>query len=85
MGLSLAPALEQNVEFLNDCLEDVQAEQQKLSYHHRNLARNQQQLALWLQKRCGIQTGKSVGGGFDKKEMRDIYRNRMITPLYSLN
>ena len=52
LGLSLAPALEQNVEFLNDCLEDVQAEQQKLSYHHRNLARNQQQLALWLQKRC---------------------------------
>ena len=32
---------------------DVQGEQQKLSYYHRNLARQQQQLAQWLQKRCG--------------------------------
>jgi len=31
----------------------LQGEQQKLSYYHRNLARQQQQLAQWLQKRCG--------------------------------
>lgn len=62
LSLSLAPALEQNVEFLNDCLEDVQAEQQKLSYHHRNLARNQQQLAQWLQKRRQENAARRAAG-----------------------
>ena len=37
---------------LTMCLDDMQGEQQKLSYYHRNLARQQQQLAQWLQKRC---------------------------------
>ena len=35
-----------------DCSDHAQGEQQKLSYYHRNLARQQQQLAQWLQKRC---------------------------------
>lgn len=49
--LSTNPYLEKNLEFLTECLDDLQAEQQKLSFFNRNQARQAQQQAQWLQKR----------------------------------
>mmetsp|Transcript_5500 Transcript_5500/g.7433 ORF Transcript_5500/g.7433 Transcript_5500/m.7433 type:complete len:333 (+) Transcript_5500:109-1107(+) len=49
--LSTNPFLEKNMEFLSESLDDLQVEQQKLSYYQRSLARQQQQQAQWLQKR----------------------------------
>jgi translation initiation factor 3 subunit H len=51
LNLHVAPALEKNLEFLNECLDDIVVEQQKVSFYHRNLARQQQQLSQWQQKR----------------------------------
>ena len=51
LNLSVAPALEKNLEFVNDCLDDAVSEQQKVSMYHRSVARQQQQQAQWLQKR----------------------------------
>lgn len=49
--LSTNPYLEKNLEFLSECLDDLQVEQQKISFYNRNAARQQQQQAQWLQKR----------------------------------
>lgn len=51
LDLSVGPLLEKNLEFLNDCMDDIVAEQQKVSFYHRNVARQQQQQQQWLQKR----------------------------------
>lgn len=51
LQLSAAPLLEKNLEFINDCLDDMVAEQGKVSLYHRNAARQQAQMAQWLQKR----------------------------------
>jgi translation initiation factor 3 subunit H len=49
--LSTNPYLEKNLEFLSECIDDLQQEQQKISFFNRNAARQQQQQAQWLQKR----------------------------------
>eukprot|EP00976_Prorocentrum_cordatum_P074165 1181403-Prorocentrum_minimum.AAC.4 len=49
--LSTNPYLEKNLEFLSECLDELQGESQKLSFYQRSLARQQQQQAQWLQKR----------------------------------
>jgi len=49
--LSTNPYLEKNLEFMTECLDDLQTESQKLSFYQRTLARQQQQQAQWLQKR----------------------------------
>jgi len=51
LNLSVAPAVEKNLEFINECLDEAVSEQQKVSFYHRNVARQQQQQAQWLQKR----------------------------------
>ncbi|KAK9810290.1 hypothetical protein WJX72_008134 [[Myrmecia] bisecta] len=51
LNLSVVPLFEKNLDFLNECLDDLVNEQQKVSYYHRNVARQQQQQAQWLQKR----------------------------------
>lgn len=51
LNLSTNPFLEKNLEFLIDCMEDLQGESQKVAMFHRMLTRQQQQQAQWLQKR----------------------------------
>ncbi|KAJ4830328.1 Eukaryotic translation initiation factor 3 subunit H [Turnera subulata] len=51
LQLSTSPYLERNVEFLIECMDDLQVEQQRLQYHYRNLSRQQAQQQAWLQKR----------------------------------
>ncbi|WIA33517.1 hypothetical protein OEZ86_006642 [Tetradesmus obliquus] len=51
--LSLANAgyLSKTMANLIECMDDMLAEQGKVSMYHRNVARQQQQMAAWLQKR----------------------------------
>ena len=51
LGLSTNPFLEKNLEFLNECMDDLAAEGQKVAYHSRAVARQQSQQAAWVQKR----------------------------------
>jgi hypothetical protein len=51
LNLSIAPVLEKNMEFLNDCLDDLMVEQNKLSMYHQQLRRHQQQVAQWKLQR----------------------------------
>ncbi|KAJ7535436.1 hypothetical protein O6H91_12G033700 [Diphasiastrum complanatum] len=49
--LSTNPFMEKNFEFLIECMDDLSMEQQKFQYYYRNLARQQSQQQIWLQKR----------------------------------
>jgi translation initiation factor 3 subunit H len=60
--LSTNPYLEKNLEFLSECLDDLQVEQQKISFYNRNAARQQQQQAQWLQKRRAENFQRRAGG-----------------------
>jgi translation initiation factor 3 subunit H len=51
LGLSTNPFLEKNLEFLNECMDDLGSESQKVAYHSRAVARQQAQQAAWVQKR----------------------------------
>jgi len=51
LTLSSEPLLEKNVEFVNECLDDMVAEQNKVSVYSRNALKQQAQMAQWLQKR----------------------------------
>ena len=51
LGLSTNPFLEKNLEFLNECMDDLASEGQKVAYHARAVARQQSQQAAWVQKR----------------------------------
>ena len=51
LSLSTAPFLEKSLEFLIDCMEDLQGESAKVAQYHRLCARQQQQQLAWLQKR----------------------------------
>lgn len=51
LNLSVAPFLERNVESLMECVDDVMNEQQKVTQYHKNVARQAQAQATWLQKR----------------------------------
>ncbi|CAN7098136.1 unnamed protein product [Brassica rapa subsp. narinosa] len=48
---STTPFLENNMEFLIKCMDDLSMEQQKFQYYYRNLSRQQAQQQAWLQKR----------------------------------
>lgn len=51
LNLSMAPFLEKNMEMLIDRVDDLVAEQSKVSMYHKQLARQAQQMAAWVQKR----------------------------------
>mmetsp|Transcript_14500 Transcript_14500/g.31531 ORF Transcript_14500/g.31531 Transcript_14500/m.31531 type:complete len:326 (+) Transcript_14500:145-1122(+) len=51
LNLSVAPFMEKNMESLIDCVDDLVAEQQKVTTYHKNVARQAQAMASWLQKR----------------------------------
>lgn len=51
LNLSLAPFLTKNMESLLECVDELVNEQSKVTSYHRNLARQAQQMASWLQKR----------------------------------
>ncbi|PSC72242.1 Eukaryotic translation initiation factor 3 subunit H [Micractinium conductrix] len=51
LGLGVAPLLEKNLEFLNDCLDDVMGEQGKLSMYQNNVRRQQQAIAQFKMQR----------------------------------
>ncbi|XP_008794937.2 eukaryotic translation initiation factor 3 subunit H-like [Phoenix dactylifera] len=51
LKLSTAPYMERNLEFLIECMEDLNSEQNKFQYYYRNLSRQQAQQQAWLQKR----------------------------------
>eukprot|EP00879_Flechtneria_rotunda_P006685 GHRR01007025.1.p1 GENE.GHRR01007025.1~~GHRR01007025.1.p1 ORF type:complete len:333 (+),score=130.07 GHRR01007025.1:296-1294(+) len=51
LNLANAGYMSKTMNNLIECLDDLLAEQQKVSMYHRNIARQQQQMAAWLQKR----------------------------------
>ncbi|KAL4450191.1 hypothetical protein ABPG77_010860 [Micractinium sp. CCAP 211/92] len=51
LGLGVAPLLEKNLEFLNDCLDDLMVEQGKLSMYQNQLRRQQQAIAQFKVQR----------------------------------
>lgn len=62
LSLSIAPVLEKNMEFLNDCLDDLMVEQNKLSMWHQQYRRQQQQIAQYkLQRRQENQLRRAAG------------------------
>jgi translation initiation factor 3 subunit H len=62
LALGTNPALEKNMEFLNDCLDDLVGEQNKLSMYHNQVRRYQQQLAQWrLARRAENQARRAAG------------------------
>ena len=62
LGLSFNPFLERNLEFLNECMDDLQAESQKAVYHVRAVARQQAQQAQWIQKRRAENASRRASG-----------------------
>lgn len=62
LSLGSTSGLERSLAFLNDCLEDVMTEQQKVTFYHRNFARQQQQLAQWQQKRRQENAARRAAG-----------------------
>lgn len=62
--LALGPgqALEKNLEYLSDCLDDLVGEQNKISVYHNQLRRHQQQIAQWkLARRAENQNRRAAG------------------------
>lgn len=51
LNLTLAPYLEKNITTLIECVDDLVQEQNKVTMYHKNVARQAQQMAAWLQKR----------------------------------
>lgn len=51
LNLGVAPLLEKNLEYLNDCLDDLMVEQGKLSLHQNALRRQQQAIAQFKMQR----------------------------------
>mmetsp|Transcript_13127 Transcript_13127/g.35734 ORF Transcript_13127/g.35734 Transcript_13127/m.35734 type:complete len:340 (-) Transcript_13127:121-1140(-) len=51
LNLSVMPFMEKNIQSLIDCVDDLVGEQQKVTMYHKNVARQAQQVAAWLQKR----------------------------------
>ena len=62
LGLSTNPFLEKNLEFLNECMDDLSSEAQKAAYHSRALARQQAQQAAWVQKRRAENASRRASG-----------------------
>lgn len=62
LTLNAGPVLEKNVEFLNDCLDDLVVEQNKLSMYHHALRRQQQSILQWkMHRRQENQTRRAAG------------------------
>ena len=62
LGLSVAPVLEKNLEFLNDCLDDLLVEQNKLSMYQQQVRRQQQTIAQYkVQRRQENQARRAAG------------------------
>eukprot|EP00955_Chlamydomonas_euryale_P054426 355816-Chlamydomonas_euryale.AAC.5 len=51
LNLSVAPFLERNIDALLECVDDIVAEQQKVTTYHKTVARQAQAMATWLQRR----------------------------------
>jgi len=51
LQLGSGPMLLKTLDFMNEFLDDTVAEQQKVSFYHRNVGRQQAQQSQWLQKR----------------------------------
>ena len=62
LSLSAAPFLEKNLEFLIDCMDDLQGESLKVQLFHRMLSRQQQSQAAWLQKRRAENAARRASG-----------------------
>ena len=62
LGLSTNPFLEKNLEFLNECMDDLASEGQKVAYHARAVARQQSQQAAWVQKRRAENAQRRAAG-----------------------
>eukprot|EP00252_Welwitschia_mirabilis_P014640 TRINITY_DN3220_c0_g1_i1.p1 TRINITY_DN3220_c0_g1~~TRINITY_DN3220_c0_g1_i1.p1 ORF type:complete len:344 (-),score=60.94 TRINITY_DN3220_c0_g1_i1:440-1471(-) len=60
--LSTNPYLEENIEFLIECMDDLTVEQQKFQYYYRNLSRQQAQQQAWLQKRRADNLARKAAG-----------------------
>jgi translation initiation factor 3 subunit H len=63
LNMSMAPFMVQNMESLIECVDDIVLEQQKVSTYHRNVARQAQQQAAWLQKRKAENLARRTAGG----------------------
>lgn len=62
LGLGVAPILEKSLEFLNDCLDDLVGEQNKLSMYHNQKRRYHQAVNQWkMQRKQENQTRKAMG------------------------
>ncbi|CAA7020773.1 unnamed protein product [Microthlaspi erraticum] len=59
---STTPFLENNMEFLIKCMDDLSMEQQKFQYYYRNLSRQQAQQQAWLQKRRSENMSRKSAG-----------------------
>ncbi|XP_010913059.1 eukaryotic translation initiation factor 3 subunit H isoform X2 [Elaeis guineensis] len=62
LKLSTAPYMERNLEFLIECMEDLNSEQNKFQYYYRNLSRQQAQQQAWLQKRRTENMARKAAG-----------------------
>ena len=62
LGLSTNPFLEKNLEFLNECMDDLASEGQKVAYPARAVARQQSQQAAWVQKRRAENAQRRASG-----------------------
>jgi len=51
LELTNEPYVEKNLEFMIECVEDINQEQTKYIFYQRNVQRQQQQLQLAIQKR----------------------------------
>lgn len=60
--LSTNPFMEENIEFLIECMDDLTVEQQKLQYYYRNVSRQQAQQQAWLQKRRADNLARKAAG-----------------------
>ncbi|EHA8590520.1 hypothetical protein COCNU_scaffold019863G000020 [Cocos nucifera] len=62
LKLSTAPYMERNLEFLIECMEDLNSQQNKFQYYHRNLSRQQAQQQAWHQKRRTENIARKAAG-----------------------
>ena len=62
LSLSFTPFLETNLEFLNECMDDLNSESQRAVYHTRALARQQAQQAQWITKRRAENAARRATG-----------------------
>ena len=51
LNLFMTPFFEKTIQSTMECVDDLLVEQQKVSMYHRNVARQAQLMAAWLQKR----------------------------------